>query len=132
MKRYQNKLGLVGVITGLFIAVNDLSALTVAWGPVSAVPISNTGLMILSILLMGVSTLFILKSKTQTQKFLMTAFLIAGLFTFGREAVATVIGNNITIDIPEGNNTLTVSEPTVNVLNSWWNLYCRKYYSKKW
>ncbi len=123
MKRYQNKFSLVGIVAALFVAVSDLSALTVAWGNVNvqAVPISNMGLMILSVLLMGVSTLFILKSKTQAQKFLMIAFLVAGLFSFGKEAVAAVAGPQIIIRSANGSEQITtITLPTtVDVINEY-------------
>ncbi len=110
----KHKLGFVAIIASLFVTVSDLSALTVTWGGVQAVPISNIGLMILSILLMGLSTLFILKSKTQTQKFLMAAFMIAGLFSFGKEAIAAVEGYQIIIESANGSEQITtITGPTI-------------------
>jgi len=121
MKRHQNKLGSMGIIASLFIAVSDLSALTVAWRGVQVVPISNMGLIILSILLMGISTLFILKSKTQTQKFLMIAFLVVGFFSFTKEAVAAVMGYQIIIESANGSEQITtITGPTtVDVRNDY-------------
>ncbi len=119
MIKNQKKVGFVAVLFTLLITAGNLSALTVTWGAsTTAVPLSNTSLMILSALLMGVSTLFILKSKTGTQKFLMSAFLLTALFSFSKEAYAAVSGANIIIDSAVGNGTVTANPSGNKVINS--------------